>query len=232
MATSIEPLSPAEAAALDRDGYRLLRGAAPAAQREALRKAFEAGVGFPDQWAAPRGVGWRHALVDLDPVVQQVCRVPALLAAAGHLIQEPFFLSQVEGREPLPGSGHQPLHRDGAGEKAVAALVFLDDYGPDNGATRVVPRHRDDGGADEACAWVLDGEAGDILVFDADILHGATTNRSGARRRTLLLSFMRERSRVAQDACRAVRNVRMDTSEIFAPHTPPERATGLRAASL
>lgn len=222
-ATAVAPLSPTQAAALDRDGFLLLRGAVPAAQREALRAAFDAGVGPPDQWSAPRGTGWRHALVDLDPVVQQACRAPALLSAAGHLIQAPFFFSQVEGREPLPGGGHQPLHRDGAGERAVAALIFLDDYGPDNGATRVAPRHLDAGQADETLAQVLAGEAGDILVFDADILHGATTNRSGARRRTLLLSFMPELCRAAQDACRAVRDVRMDTREIFAPSAHPQR---------
>ena len=129
----------------------------------------------------------------------------------------PFFLAQVEGREPLEGCGHQPLHRDGAGTKAVSALVFLDAFGPGNGATRVVPRHLDQGRVDqkglvdqsepdEALSLILAGEAGDILVFDADLLHGATCNRSGARRRSLLLSFMPERNRASQDACRAVRS--------------------------
>ena len=136
------------------------------------------------------------------------------------MLAAPFFLAQVEGREPLEGGGHQPLHRDGAGTKAVSALVFLDAFGPDNGATRVVPRRLDQGlvdqsEPDETLSVVRAGEAGDILVFDADLLHGATCNRSGARRRSLLLSFMPERNRARQDACRAVRNVRMDTSEVF-----------------
>ena len=43
----------------------------------------------------------------------------------------------------------------------------------------------------------------------------ATCNRSGARRRSLLLSFMPEHTREIQDSCRAVRNVRMDNSEVF-----------------
>jgi hypothetical protein len=214
--TRIGRLDAEHAAALNRDGYLLLRGAVPEAWRDALCTAFDAGVGTPDQWAAPRGADWRHALVDLDPVVQSACRVPALLAAAWHMLGTPFFLCQVEGREPLLEGGAQGLHRDGAGVKAVAALIFLDAYGPDNGATRVVPRHLDQGDPDESLSTILAGEAGDILVFDADLLHGATCNRSGARRRSLLLGFMPECERAIRDACRAVCNVRMDTSEIFA----------------
>jgi len=213
--TQVDALDAARAAALDRDGYLLLRGAVPEAWRDALRAAFDAGVGTPDQWAVPRGSGWRHALVDLDPTVRQACRTPSLLAAAGQMLGGPFFLCQVEGREPLPGGGHQPLHRDGAGRQTVSALVFLDPYDPDNGATRVVPRHLDHGAPDEALSLTLAGEAGDILVFDADLLHGATRNRSGERRRSLLLGFRLERDRPDETPTRAIRNVRMDTGEVF-----------------
>ena len=157
--TPVEPLPAEQAAVLDRDGYLLLRGAVPEAWRQGLRDAFDAGVGTPDQWGAPKGPGWRHALVDLDPRVRRACRAPALLAAAGRLVGGPFYFSQVEGREPLPGSGHQPLHRDGLGKHCVAALIFLDAYGPDNGATRVVPRPLDLGAPDESLAQILAGEA-------------------------------------------------------------------------
>jgi hypothetical protein len=208
-----------KSAALERDGYLVLRGEVPEAWHVALRAAFEAGVGPNEQWAAPRGPRWRHSLLDLDPTVQRACRVPSLLAAAGQILGSPFFLSQVEGREPTLDGGHQPLHRDGAGLISVAALIFLDPYGPGNGATRVVPRTLDRGEPDEALSQTLAGEAGDILVFDADLLHGATRNRSGARRRSLLLSFAPERDRAIKDACRASCNVRMDTSEIFTPRT-------------
>jgi hypothetical protein len=220
--TKVEPLNAEQAASLDRDGYLLLRGAVPAGWRAALCTAFDSGVGTGDQWAAPRGAGWRHALVDLDPTVQRSCRLPPLLAAGAQMLGGPFYLAQVEGREPLKDGGHQPLHRDGAGMKAVAALVFLDAYGPDNGATRVVPRHLDSGPLDqvepdETLSLITAGEAGDILVFDADLPHGATCNRSGARRRSLLLSFVGEGNRATMEACRAIRNVRMDTSEVFVP---------------
>ncbi len=215
--TKVAPLEADLATLLDHQGYLLLRGAVPEAWREAIRAAFDAGVGPPEQWGAPRAFGWRHALVDLDPAVQQACRVPALLGAVARMIGGPFFLSQVEGREPLLDNGHQPLHRDGAGLKTVSAMVYLDPYGPENGATRVMSRHLDDGQLDESHAQVLSGEAGDILVFDADLPHGATLNRSGARRRSLLVSFMHESHRAGEDACRAVRTVRMDTSEMFVP---------------
>jgi hypothetical protein len=215
--TKVGSLAADQAALLERDGYLLLRGAVPRAWRDLLRAAFDSGVGTDAQWAAPKAPGWRHALVDLDATVRETCRLPALLAAAAQMLDGPFFLAQVEGREPLPDGGHQPLHRDGAGLRAVSAMVFLDNYGPANGATRVVPRRLDAGEADETLSQTLAGEAGDILVFDADLLHGATCNASGARRRSLLLNFLPDRDRAAEEAYRAVRNVRMDNGEVFAP---------------
>lgn len=217
--------------ALQRDGYVLLRGAVPSDWLDALRATFDSSVLPSHAWPVPRGHGWRHALLDLDPTVQAVCRLPAVLAAAGALIGERFFLAQVEGREPLQGAGHQGLHRDLSAERrgdTVNALAFFDDYGPDNGATRLVPgSHRPAtrdaplDPADEARAVQLSGHAGDILVFDADLLHAASLNPSGARRRSILFGFFAEPRHAAHLATAHLRNVRMATEERFDPAPPP-----------
>lgn len=212
-------------ARLHRDGYALLRQAIPVDWLPALRAAFDAGVTPSDRWPVPRGPDWRHSMLDLDPTVLAVCRLPAVLAVAGALIGERFFLAQVEGREPLPGGGHQGLHRDFSAERpgdTVNALAFFDDYGPDNGATRLVPgSHRQAADAppvdlaDESHVVQLDGHAGDILVFDADLVHAASLNRSGAHRRSILIGYFAESRRAAHLASAHLRNVRMDTSEAF-----------------
>ena len=214
-------------ATLLRDGYTLLRGTIPAAWLEALRTAFDAGVIPSDQWPVPRGADWRHSLVDLHEKVQALCRLPALLHAAGTLIGEPFFLAQVEGREPLQGGGHQRLHRDLSAQRpgdSAIAIAYLDDYGPWNGATRLVPAtHRPAPGAppfdfdDDTRSQQLSGTAGDILVFDADLVHAASVNPTGQRRRTLLISYWAEPLHPSHLATAALRHVRMDTSERFAP---------------
>lgn len=219
---------------LQHDGYALLRQAVPAAWLDPLRDAFEHGVTPSAQWPVPRGPDWRHALVDLDPTVMAACRLPLLLAAVGLLIGERFFLSQVEGREPLPGGGYQGLHRDFSARRpgdTVSALLFLDDYGPDNGATRFVPAtHRLPAdalpndlahGADGLLQ--PEGKAGDILVFDADLLHAASRNASGARRRSLLAGYRAEPLYAQHQQSARLRGVRMDTCERF---DPPPGAVG------
>src|SRR6201999_601323 len=51
---------------LDEQGYLMLRGAIPAEWLVPLREAFEAGALPSAQWPVPRGLDWRHAMVDLD----------------------------------------------------------------------------------------------------------------------------------------------------------------------
>jgi Phytanoyl-CoA dioxygenase (PhyH) len=217
----------ANAPQLHSDGYALLREAIPSDWLGELRAAFDQGVRPSDQWPVPRGGDWHHALVDLDPKVQAVCRLPIVLAAAGSLIGEEFFLSQVEGREPLMGGGHQGLHRDLSAQRpgdTVIAIAYLDDYGPENGATRIVPRsHRADPSSptfdfnDASQALQISGCAGDILVFDADLVHAGSCNISGARRRSLLISYFAAPLYEAHLQTVSLRGIRMDTSSRFAP---------------
>ncbi len=234
-------LSVRQQQALARDGFLLLTGAIPPETLPALQALFDRSVLPAEQWPVPRGHDWRHALLDLEPAIQTLCRLPLLLAAAGALIGERFFLAQVEGREPLGGGGHQLLHRDFCGQRpgdTAQVLVFLDDYGPANGATRLVPAsHRPASAADastatlgsgaggstpvpaeaETAAIQLSGKAGDALIFDADLLHAASRNHSGARRRTLLLSYQSEALYAQHLQTAALRQVRMDCRERFEP---------------
>ena len=212
---------------IQRDGYALLRGAIPPEWLDHLRDAFDAGVTPSAQWPVPRGADWRHSMLDLDPKVQAVCRLPSLLATVGALIGERFFLAPVEGREPLAGGGQQGLHRDLSANRpgdTVNVLAFFDDFGPANGATRLVPgTHRPAQGEpppndeDDSRSLQLTGTAGDILVFDADLLHAGSLNSTGARRRSILIGYFAEPRYAAHLATAHLRNVRMDTTERFDP---------------
>ena len=212
---------------LHQDGYALLRQAIPSEWLADLRAVFDAGVRPSDQWPVPRGMDWRYSMLDDDSTIQAVCRLPRLLAVAGELIGERFFLSQVEGREPLADGGHQQLHRDLSAQRPgdiAIALAFFDDYGPENGATRIVRgSHRPEPGAppfdfnDESRAVQLSGSAGDILVFDVDLVHAGSLNVIGARRRSILISYFSESLYASHLETVALRNIRMDTRDRFAP---------------
>jgi ectoine hydroxylase-related dioxygenase (phytanoyl-CoA dioxygenase family) len=197
-----ETLSPAQHEALDRDGYVVLHRAIPAEWIEPLRQTFERLDTPSEGWPAPRESGTRHAMLDDDPLVRRACLLPVLLAGVFHYLPERVFLAAVQGRDPEPGRGQQSFHRDWAYRdkpcRLVKALGFLDDYGASNGATRVIPgSHNEPGdgsafmqyGEDNTREIVLDGQAGDILLFHGRLAHSGTRNLSGAKRRALQMWF-------------------------------------------
>jgi len=77
----------------------------------------------------------------------------------------------------------------------------------------------------EARAVQLAGAAGDILVFDADVLHGASLNPSGARRRSILIGYFSEALYASHLKTAPLRGVRMDTRERFDPQAASPGAT-------
>ncbi len=196
-----QTLSPADARSLDEDGYVMLRGAIPADRLGDLRSRFEAAVLAPDKWPAPREAGTRHAMLDNDAAVRRVCLSPPLLAAVFHAMKRRFFLKDVQGRDPSPGGGYQPLHRDwpddGEGPSMVVGLGFLDPFGAANGATRLVPGTQFEAGEMNDYARypthpreiAVEGASGDVLVFHGRLVHSGLRNMNGALRRTLQICW-------------------------------------------
>jgi ectoine hydroxylase-related dioxygenase (phytanoyl-CoA dioxygenase family) len=82
--------------------------------------------------------------------------------------------------------------------EAVTAIWMLDEFTPDGGATRVVPRsHRERAAVPKVLAQpgrqhpdeqIVTGMAGDVLVFDAHLWHSGTRNRSGALGRSVQMT--------------------------------------------
>jgi ectoine hydroxylase-related dioxygenase (phytanoyl-CoA dioxygenase family) len=199
------PLSPTESRALSDHGLVILRDLTESRGLTALREAFERLLvaGSAGRVGAARNVpldAWD------DPALLPLFTHPRLLAAVFAVLQRPFRLFLLGGRNPAQGHGLQGLHQDGLprrpGEPArvVTALWALDDFAADNGATRVVPgshrleqplpkparqpraRHPDE--------MPVLPEAGSVLVFDGHLWHAGGENRSGAPRRSYQVQFV------------------------------------------
>ena len=73
---------------------------------------------------------------------------------------------------------------------------------------------------DESRSIQLAGAAGDVLVFDSDLVHAGSRNPSGARRRTVLIGYSAEPLFAAHLETAHLRGVRMSPVEWFEPSPP------------
>jgi ectoine hydroxylase-related dioxygenase (phytanoyl-CoA dioxygenase family) len=198
-------LTYAEKEQLDRDGYLPLEGiltpeeVAGLNQRLAELTAAEgdrAGLEVHQEKGADRLAD----LVNKGRKFEVCFSHPRVLAAMKYVLGE-FKLSSLNSRAALPGQGHQALHADfghpvdpGAYE-VCNSIWLLDDFTPENGATRVVPGSHRRGtmpgdemanpGDEHPDQIQLTGKAGTVVVFNGHLWHGGTQNRTDKPRRAM-----------------------------------------------
>lgn len=198
---------------LDEQGWIALPGAMDAPFLQEVRERVEelwaeegeaAGAEFRKEPGARRLAN----LVDKGEVFERVVSHPGVLEAVRHVLGDDFKLSSLNARSTDPWSAEcQPLHcdagavADDSGFWVCNTIWLLDDFTPDNGATRVVPRSHqwrklpqqelaDPQAAHPEEALVL-GEAGTVVIMNTHAWHGGTANRTGHPRRALHAFYTR-----------------------------------------
>jgi len=147
-------------------------------------------------------------LVDKGDVFRRMIVHPELLTAAAAVLGPDFKLGSLNYRDAEPMSNSvQPLHcdmgsvPDEKGNAVFNSIWLLDDFTPENGATRFVPGSHtwgklpqevlsDPRAAHPEERLVL-GSAGDVILMNAHLWHGGTANRTPAPRRSLHVFFVR-----------------------------------------
>ncbi len=207
-----DTLSADEKAILDRDGYLPLPGILSPEQVDAFRRRLAELTAAEGELAGTevhreRGTDRLSDLINKDPIFTVCFTHPRVLAAMRHVLGPEFKLSSLNSRAALPGDGLQALHADwgepvAPGEYTVCNSIWLlDDFTPDNGATRVVPgSHRSGRLPREAMTdpqdrhpdeVLLTAPAGTVVIFNSHVWHGGTRNRTDAPRRAMHSYFCR-----------------------------------------
>jgi ectoine hydroxylase-related dioxygenase (phytanoyl-CoA dioxygenase family) len=170
-------------------------------------------------------------LVDYDEIFQRVVAMPKLLACVAQVLGPEFKLSSLNARSARPHTDWtQPLHCDtGAlpderGNSVCNIIWMLDDFTPDNGATRFVPgTHRShqlpqnvlaDASASHPDEQLLIGRKGTVVVMNAHLWHGGTANHTD-HPRLAMHSFYCRRDQPQQQYQR--RLLRPDTQARLSP---------------
>lgn len=208
-------LDPDAASALRERGFAVLPGAVPATRVERLAAACTAAeASAAGEDIAIGSTSTRVTdFVNRGPEFDGLYVLPPLLEVCCRVIGRPFKLSTLHSRTLAPGAAAQALHVDvGRNSREWPLLSFIlmvDDFRPDNGATRFVQgsHRRPDAPWDSMTDPVAEhpeqvqacGAAGSLLVFHRSTWHGHEANTSEAPRRSLQGAFVPRDGRAATD---------------------------------
>ncbi len=196
-------------------GFSVLPEVIPPGRLDALRTAYDEAVGSASGSDIKVGTTSTRVtdFVNRGPEFDGVYTYPPLLRACSLVIGAPFKLSSLLARTLRPGSPAQGLHVDVARQSPdwplLGFILMVDEFRPDNGATRFVPgsRRRTDIQAGEIPeALIRDGDqtpacgpAGSLLVFDGSAWHGHGTNTSPEPRRSIQGAYIPRTGRAGTD---------------------------------
>ena len=193
----------------------MLPGAVAADRLERLRAAYSSAV--DSAMGTDIRVGTTSTrvtdFVNRGSEFDEVYVFPPLLQACGLVIGGPFKLSSLQARTLRAGSSAQGLHvdvdRGSADWPLLGFILMVDEFRPDNGATRFVPgshRREDvrageipDALARDAGDLPACGPAGSLLVFNGSTWHGHGTNASRQPRRSLQGAYIPRTGRAGSD---------------------------------
>lgn len=203
-------LTETERRSLDENGYLTMPGLMSpgllAELRRRIDELFEqegehAGSEFLQEPGARRLAN----LVNKGRVFEEVIVTPRVLAAVEAVLGPRFKLSSLNARSTNPHSeADQPLHADSGaiaderGYSVCNSVWLLDDFTPENGATRMVAgshrwRRLPEPGfySPHPEQQLVLGKAGDVVVMNAHMWHGGTANRTAAPRRAMHVYYTR-----------------------------------------
>ncbi len=192
---------------LDEHGFVILEGALSPEEATELRRraadliAEERPAGAELYLDGKSQRVWN--LVNKGSIFEEMIQLPKVLEYHEHLLGEDCVLSSFTVNLIGPGSPAGNFHVDSPLGKfptpypqaafCANTIYVLDDFTPENGATRVVPGSYKRGRMPEPNQENLDAIQLEARMGDIVILHGATWHASGAnqtqRERMILLGF-------------------------------------------
>ena len=184
---------------MDVYGFTLLEGVLSAAEVKALRASLFA-------WAKRLGGEQRflgqavqvNNLPALDPLYHPLIDHARTLPVIEYVLGKQIILGSLNARIVRPSDPEQGLHSDIRADLLnmespvmVNTVWVLDDFTPENGATRIVPGSHRSGmagppeGMDVKHVFQLVAPAGSVLVFNGQCWHGGGANQAETDRHAL-----------------------------------------------
>jgi hypothetical protein len=203
------------ASELQERGFVVLPGPVPSDRVERLANAYNAAIASATVDDVKIGSTSTRVsdFVNRGAEFDALYVFPPLLEACCLVIGRPFKLSSLHARTVRPYTDAQDLHvdlqRDSADWPLLGFILMVDEFRPDNGATRfVLGSHRwpgkpadsiSDLQAEHTGQALACGDAGSLLVFNGSAWHGHTANTSSGPRRSIQGAFIPRDGRAGTD---------------------------------